>query len=129
MSYDMKKDERIQAARDLALGADEMRARGFCKGIEQDGGGRVCAMGAVNIAIDGNPWPYGGESKGELKRMRRNRAAEATYPLIPEGFLSHPIEFNNAPETRQQDVEDLLDDAASLALYGLGIDEVPDELA
>jgi hypothetical protein len=87
-----------------------MRERGHCKGELTDDGGRVCLRGALVGELDWTPSTLD--------------ADELIWRVLPEAFQSN-LQFNDAEATTQADVESLFDAAASAALDGLSIDEVP----
>lgn len=118
-----------RVASDLLAAREVIRERGLAKRIEVDCEGRVCARGALNEVIGGNP------DAGKVRQRFANRSRRWKEALMRRWLLAdrtiaallenekHPSEgcmdvpqWNNASERTKEDVLTILDDAASLAL-------------
>ncbi len=88
----------------LETALSEFKRRGMHKGSAYGDNGSVCAMGAIDVAYRA----YGGYSTADysLTRQLCDRALIALQNVLLEETGSMYIsDFNDAPETTQEDVE------------------------
>lgn len=84
-----------------AKAADILERRGHCKAILEDGNGRVCAFGALNLADHGAS-DHGKNNMGYPEVLRTAVLVQAHI-----GDYSHCLaEWNNQPERTKQEVID-----------------------
>lgn len=89
----------------LALGV--IQERGWRQGVVEDHVGRVCARGAINVALTGNAKKWGAHQE-------RMAVEEVLIRHIPEDFpVRHVVAFNNSPDTTIGDIEQWFEKAAA----------------
>ena len=86
----------VTDAQALMRAARLIEYRGFTKGIPSDGAGRLCAIGALNLVTSGDAW----DGRGW---------AIADHVWGASALL---VQFNNRPETTQDEVIALLESGA-----------------
>lgn len=102
-----------RAVEDLLAARELLVTRGWCQGaLEESPGGAVCALGAMNAAISGDPYD-GSAPKSDYSYARR-RACQDAVEFATES--DSVVTWNNARGRRLPQVLDGFDAAASLAL-------------
>lgn len=81
-----------------------LETRGWCKDTVEEGDGRVCFIGAINVAIFGNAEITYGNATDLAREVRRHK-----LKLVNE-FLGLPdvADWNDEPERTFEDVKTVL---------------------
>lgn len=88
--------------------ADDLKAaralleKGWCKNALEDGRGNCCVLGAIALATAGNAYEWNDRSQ---------HAAVLVADQLPGGALMTLMNVNNAYDTTQQDMLNLMDKA------------------
>lgn len=107
----------MKEAQVLRRAADVIRKRGHCKLAREDVQGRVCAAGAIGIAVSGSisTCLYKDEMCTRLLRVLGTVAAEQ-YPdrvyLLSGDDRVPAVRFNDHPVTRPEEVLAVFEKAA-----------------
>lgn len=102
-------DQEAQAKADLLAAAALVEQRGHCKGSCQDGFGRLCATGALQVVLTGCAGMSTDLDTGKLSSRYRAALEVAKLEVRKERpDLTDVIEFNDAPTTTKADVTSLL---------------------
>lgn len=86
--------------------ADIIATRGHCKFTEEDPSGRVCLVGALNVALCGNAFRHRAEFGAGQQALTRVLAILGTARglLALEHDVNGPVQWNNLPGTSGEDV-------------------------
>ena len=108
----------------LRRAAGIVRERGWCRGTQQDELGRVCALGALNIALSGHVYSFRGPFRLDgwqpSNHPGMDAACHALYEAIGDDTFWCIPHWNNQPGRTADEVAQMLDRAALLADRGEG---------
>jgi len=114
MLYDKKWDDKfaeLQAQRAaLHQAADLIEKHGHAKYALRNSEGRLCLLGAINMAVTGDPLH---ELPASCKLYCKvDEVVKKNRPDFPFHRFNHAVDWNNAPERKPEEVIALLREAA-----------------
>jgi hypothetical protein len=117
-------DSAVQAAKrgqliaDLRAARAELMKRGRCRHHFTDHMGRVCALGAIGVALDSNfdKFSRSAQERARIHNHRFYRAEQALREFVPTTSVDT---YNDDPTTTDQDILDLYEKTLA-SLGGLG---------
>lgn len=102
----------------LLEAAHLIRTRGHAKMVTEDLRGRLCLIGAINVARHGNAIDFGDHYTlftarvADQLKLEYGGYAGAAHPVIQQNAHQAAIQWNNAPSRTATEVIAALEDAA-----------------
>lgn len=106
-----------EVADTLRKALDVLRERGLAKGTLEDRRLRVCSRGAINVALHGFPlgWLFASNPRGQAADGVLCDVVREHWPERCSRPVEHIVDFNNHPDTTQDDVERAFEKAIARA--------------